>query len=52
MTNKTFFVPDYWPSPQYGKIQNFHYVTVDKSMSDLIVKFLISDDKKDLLYVD
>ena len=29
MTNKTFFVPDYWPSPQYGKIQNFHYVTVE-----------------------
>lgn len=52
MTAKTFFIPDYWPSPIYGKIYNFHYVTVDKSMPDLIVKFLMSDDKKDILYVD
>ena len=52
MTDKKYFVPDYWPNAKYGKIYNFHYVTVDKSMPDLIVKFLLSDDKKDLLYVD
>ena len=52
MTAKTFFIPDYWPAPVYGKIYNFHYVTVDKSMPDLIAKFVLSDDKKDILYVD
>jgi hypothetical protein len=52
MTEKTFFVRDYWPNPEYGKINAFVYKAVDGSMKDLVAYFLLSEDKKDLLYVD
>ena len=52
MTTQKYFVPEYWPNPKYGKISTFHYKYVDNSGEDLIAYFLLSDDKKDLLYVD
>ena len=48
----TYFVPDYWPKPTYGKINAFAYRAVDGSMSDITAYFLLSDDQKDMLYVE
>ena len=48
----TYFVPSYWPSIAYGKINAFTYKAVDGSMPDIVAYFLLSDDKKDMLYVE
>lgn len=50
--SNTYFVQDYWPKPVYGKINAFTYRSVDDSMSDITAYFLLSDDKKDMLYVE
>lgn len=48
----SIYVRNYWPNPNPGKIYSFHYVDTNGSMPDLIAKFVLTDDQKNILYVD